>query len=371
MILKADGTPVTFYLGDLDYTFNYNVKLSINYGAQMGACLAMFFVLAVLTKAKNRSHPLFTLNLLSLLFGFLRTLLLALYGVSDWVKAYPYWTGDWSAIPRSAYTTSIAGVVMSLLMAITINMSLVLQAHAVCKAMDRIHTYVIVGVSCIVLLLTVGFRFAQVVTNCLAIINLETYFAQAWIQIGTLATETTSIWWFSIIFIGKLVWTLYNRKRQGWKQWSAVRVLATMGGCTMIIPCQYPRCNRLFVIKLTLFSDLRCAGIHQWSRVPRSRYLGHYNGRPIASSLFSLGKNGYGLRGFDSQLIQPLGSQIKGACIRFPTQAVWLPFHRTILRLDEREKTQPCSKLCSNQPNHNRCYYRKSPFQITTRQYGG
>ena len=239
-ILMADGvTTVTASISDVDSFFYYNMASCINYGAQMGACLLMFFVVAVLTRESNRLKFVSIINLLSLFFGFLRALFLALYFVSPWSETYASLTLDFSGVPRSAYATSIVGTVIPLLMTITVNMSLVYQAHTVCKNIhDRNQRIGITGFSILVFLLAVGFRFAEAITNSIAIMAAGNYYVKAWIQTGTLATETISIWFFSVIFTGKLLWTLYNRKRMGWKQWSAVRILAAMGGCTLIIPCK-------------------------------------------------------------------------------------------------------------------------------------
>lgn len=235
----ADGiTPVLVSLKDIDDSNWYNSASSINYGVQMGACLVMFFVVAVLTKEHKRQTAIFILNILSLLFGFLRALLFALYFVSPWTLLYPTFGGDYTGFPRSAYATSIVGSVMPLLMTITVDLSLVLQAHTVCHSTSNSLRHTITGLSCLVLLLAVGFRFAVTVTNALAIMSLNSYYSKEWITTGALVTETISIWFFSLIFTGKLAYTLYTRHRNGWKQWSGVRILAAMGGCTMVIPCK-------------------------------------------------------------------------------------------------------------------------------------
>lgn len=239
-IYMADGvTPISFPLSILDAQNYYNLVCSINYSCQMGACFVMFLVIAILTKESKRRTALFILNSLSLVFGFLRALLLTLYFVSPWTHVYPEFSYDFTFVPRSAYATSVAGTIFPFLMTVTVNMSLVIQAYTVCKNMRSIYCYAIITLACFVLLAAVGFRFAEMVTNCLSIMSTASYVPKYWIQIGTLATETSSIWFFSIIFTGKLVWTLVTRKIMGWKQWSGVRILAAMGGCTMIIPCKY------------------------------------------------------------------------------------------------------------------------------------
>lgn len=239
-LLMADGvTPVILTPLDIDSFYYYNVASSINYGAQAGACLVMFFVVCVLTRAGRRKSLLFVLNILSLIFGFLRALLYALYFLSAFNDFYAAFTFDFSRVPRSDYASSVAGSVIPLCMTITVNMSLYLQAYTVCKGLDNIYRIMLTGISGIVALLAIGFRFAATIVNSMAILATSaSSVPMQWLVKGTLVTETISIWFFSLIFTGKLVWTLYNRRRHGWRQWSAVRILVAMGGCTMIIPCK-------------------------------------------------------------------------------------------------------------------------------------
>ncbi|KAK0108409.1 hypothetical protein ONS95_003217 [Cadophora gregata] len=235
--LMRDGvTPVVVPLPDIDDWFYYNTALCINYGSQIGACFVMLVVTAVLTRESKRRTPVYILNLLSLVLGFLRAFLLALYSVSPWAEFYAYFAFDFGDVPRSAYATSVAGAVIPLLMTITVNMSLFLQAYTVCKAMQKKWVCLISLLSGLVFLLAVGFRFAQAVTNSLAIVSAGQYFHHAWITVGTLATETISIWYYSIIFTGKLLWTVHARKNLGFQKWSYIQILAAMGGCTMVIP---------------------------------------------------------------------------------------------------------------------------------------
>lgn len=238
-IYMADGvTPAMYPLDQLQAVINYNLLSTITYGCQIGACLVMFFVILVLTKNSKRRTAMFILNSLSLLFGFLRALFLTLYYVSPWALVYTEFTSDFTYVTRSAYAVSIVGTIFPFLMTLTVNMSLVLQAYTVCKNMRDIYRFPITGLACLVLLATVGFTFAEMVTNCVAIMSAASYTSKTWIQRGSLATQAASIWFFSIIFTGKLVYTLITRRIMGWKQWSGVKILAALGGCTMILPCK-------------------------------------------------------------------------------------------------------------------------------------
>jgi pheromone alpha factor receptor len=231
------GFLVNVTLAEIDATNYYNAAVALNYGAQAGGCAVMFFVVLVLSNATKRRTPIYILNILSLFFGFLRGLFYALYNISAWVQLYPYYTDDFSAIPRSAYAVSVAATIWPLLMTVTVNLSLVLQSYTVTKNMLNSHRYAVIATSTLVFLLATGFRFAVTVANCESIVGARV-FDSVWVQKGALYMETVSIWFFSIIFTSKLVYTLYYRRKHGWKQWSGVKILAAMGGCTMLIPCK-------------------------------------------------------------------------------------------------------------------------------------
>ena len=161
-----------------------------------------------------------------------------IYFCSQWEEFYTYFTNDTAELTKSDFATSVAGTVMPLLMTVFINMSLALQAHTVCKLMTRKKYYAIFFLSCTILLLALAFRFTECVTNAMAITSDSTYYNQDWITTGTLATEAISIWWFSGLFMWKLGWTIWTRKKMGWSNLKMLDFLMIMGGCTMIIPCK-------------------------------------------------------------------------------------------------------------------------------------
>ena len=234
----ADGvTDLFITMGDVNSYHLYQTKLGILYSTQMGACFVMAIVLLVLTSRKNYRQPIFILNFLSLVFGFIRALFLVLFLVSPWVQFYNQYSGDFSDVPASAYRLSVAATIFPLLMLTTVSASLMLQAHAVCKIMDRRFAWPLIAASLIVVLLSIGFRFAQMVTNSQAIMGAIIYPNQ-YLRTGSLVTSTLVIWWFSAIFCYKLVYTCVTRHRNGWRRYSTLRVLAIMSGCTMLIPCK-------------------------------------------------------------------------------------------------------------------------------------
>jgi pheromone alpha factor receptor len=202
----------------------------------------MFMITLFMARDSHWRKMVHNFNLLSLVLGIIRAILQAIYFSSQWEGFYYFFTNDKSELTKSDYDTSVAGTVMPLVMTATINMSLALQAHTVCKIMAPKVYYTIFALSCVVLLLALGFRFAECVTNSKAIIFDTTYYSQDWITTGTLATQAISIWWFSGLFMWKLGWTIWTRWKMGWANLKMLNTLMIMGGCTMIIPCKWLPC---------------------------------------------------------------------------------------------------------------------------------
>ncbi|EPQ63830.1 Bgt-1492 [Blumeria graminis f. sp. tritici] len=235
--VMADGTtPVMFNLNDIEVWSLYNINASISYGVQAGACGLLFITTAILTRNNKRGTPVHILNLLSLLFGFIRAFLQALYFTSSWNEFYTYFSGEFSQISTQDYLISILSTISQLFFAASVTCSLLLQAHIVTKLLSRIWHLVITSLSILVLLLGVGFRFANAVLNCIAIINKKSYYSFHWLEVLVLATETLTIWFFSFIFTGKLFYTIWSRKKLGLNRWGYFQILSIMGTCTMIIP---------------------------------------------------------------------------------------------------------------------------------------
>jgi pheromone alpha factor receptor len=236
-LLMSDGI-TTFQVGipDLDNFVLYNTQVSINYATQIGASIVMLAVVILVTRESKRRSSLFFINVISLILSVIRSLLQTLYGVGPFNESYAYFSGDYSAVPSSAYANSIASIVMTLLLLCTVELSLVMQTRVVCTTLKESHRLAIMALSLFITLMTIGFRFGDMVQNAKAIVDLvPTY---SWLASAALIMETVSIWYYCLIFVGKLGITLYQRKKLGLRQWGPMQIICIMGGCTMVIPCK-------------------------------------------------------------------------------------------------------------------------------------
>ena len=237
-LLMPDGvTAFQVSIPDLDQFFFYNTQVSINYASQIGASIVMLAVVLLITKESKRRSSLFFINVVSLILSVIRSLLQTLYWVGPFNESYAYFSGDYNAVPSSTYANSIASIIMTLLLLCSVELSLVLQTRVVCTTLRESYRLAIVALSLFITLLTVGFRFGDMVENAIAIVELEPTYS--WLASAALITETISIWYFCLIFVGKLGITLYQRKKLGLRQWGPMQIICIMGGCTMVIPCKF------------------------------------------------------------------------------------------------------------------------------------
>jgi pheromone alpha factor receptor len=210
----------------------------INYASQIGASAIMLLVVLLITKESKRKSPIFFLNVISLILSTLRSLLQTLYWVGPFSESYAYFSGDFSAVPRSAYANSVAAVTLTLLLLMCVEGSLVLQTNVVTTTLSPIYRYPILMLSLIISLLAIGFRFALTIQNAKAILATQTAYGIFWLGSAALITETISIWFFCAVFVAKLGWTVWRRRMLGLRQWGPMQILSIMGGCTMIVPCE-------------------------------------------------------------------------------------------------------------------------------------
>lgn len=238
-LYQADGiTPFNVSITDLDVHDVYKGQICINYGAQLGASILMLLVVSLITRESKRRSSLFFLNIFSLFLSTIRTLLQTLYWIGPFNENYAYFSGDFSAVPRSAYASSVASIIMTFILLCTIQVSLVMQTSVVCSTLRSNYRLGLTMLSTVVALLAIGFRFANMVQNAEAILAIAEEYYLMWIASASLITETISIWYFCTIFTGKLAITLYQRRKLGMKQWGPMQIICIMGGCTMFIPCK-------------------------------------------------------------------------------------------------------------------------------------
>jgi pheromone alpha factor receptor len=236
---SRDGQVVSVDLYSIDLFYQYNVRLCINLGSQLGACVVLLVFLLLLTHSGKRGSSVFILNGLALLFNILRLLLQAIHFSTPFEKIYPFFSGDYSDVKPGAYAISILGVVFETMLVMCIMISLVVQVHVVCKTLRRRYRRPLLAFSVLVALVPIGFRMGWMVINCIYIMAVKSTNAFVWLQSAVNIVITISICFFCAIFVVKLGHAIKQRRRLGVRDFGPMKIIFVCGCQTLTIPALF------------------------------------------------------------------------------------------------------------------------------------
>ncbi|KAJ6257975.1 hypothetical protein Dda_7765 [Drechslerella dactyloides] len=139
-----DGSNFTFTMAQIDAFRQDQMFTSNIFGAQIGAAVVVLAVMLCITHVDKRKTAVFIFNIFNLLFVIIRGILFESYFMGPLAGTYATFTWDITGIPASAINASIVSSVMSLLLMITTQISLVLQVR-ICYALNPRAKYRILG----------------------------------------------------------------------------------------------------------------------------------------------------------------------------------------------------------------------------------
>ena len=228
--------PVNVTLPTIDDYNLYNLQLCINYGAQIGASIAMLIVLLLLSKPDKRLSVIMILNCCSLTFNVIRNVLQCLYFTGPFSEIYAQFTGDFSHVQAKEMAVSVAARIFTLLLQVCVELSLYLQARVVCVTLHKLYRQLTLVFSAFVATLAVAVRLAYMVQNDKLIVEEVRPVGLA--ELGSAANITTciSIIWFCTIFVTKLGVALHQRWKMGLRQFGPMQILIIMGCQTLLVP---------------------------------------------------------------------------------------------------------------------------------------
>jgi len=235
-----DGSQFEVNITDLDYYRTYAIRICINFASQIGASLILLVVLFVLTRREKRAAPVFVLNAACLLVNAIRTILQSLYYTGPFYNPFAYLSADYSQITASDKGISIAANTLTLMLVMLVMTSLILQVRVMLITAPKIQRFWTMLVSIVVALVTIGLRFALVVFNNVAIMNIESFYDYQWLLNAVYIMQAIAIWFFCVIFVVKLGFALSQRKKLGIQQLGPMQIIFIMGCQTMVIPGKPP-----------------------------------------------------------------------------------------------------------------------------------
>ncbi|KAJ5579547.1 uncharacterized protein N7459_005532 [Penicillium hispanicum] len=235
----ANGHPFNVSVSALDEFAQYNVRVCINYGCQLGASIVLLVILLLLTRREKRASAVFLLNGLALLFNITRLLFEVIHFTTGFEHVYPYFSYDYSSVKRSAYVISVLSVVLETLLVICVESSLVLQVQVVCATLRRRYRRALLGVSVLMALVPIGFRMGWMVENNIYIMMVADMTPIWWLESATNIVITISICFFCAVFVSKLGYAIKQRSRLGVRDFGPMKVIFVCGCQTMTIPALF------------------------------------------------------------------------------------------------------------------------------------
>lgn len=240
-----DDTPFNVTIPDLDEFIMYSVQISINYAAQLGASLIFLIVLLLLTKPEKKKSPIFILNSVALILNFLRLLLHCLYFTGPFSETYAYFSVDYSRVSGSDYATQVANTVLTWLLLVCVEVSLLLQVQVVCVTLRDGFKRLIYAFSAMSAGLALAFRLALCVENSKYILYLESEVSLQWLVSASNITTSISICWFCAVFVIKLGFAINQRRKLNAGSFRPMQIIFIMGCQTLIVPGMLPKFTKL------------------------------------------------------------------------------------------------------------------------------
>ncbi|KAK2753505.1 hypothetical protein FQN54_007895 [Arachnomyces sp. PD_36] len=232
----SDGTPFNVTVDEINGFYEYNTNVSINFGAQLGASIVLVIILAIMTKPERRRSAMYALNVAALLFNIVRLTCMCVYFTSGFADVYRYFALDYEGVPPASYANSAIVPIVTVLLLISLEISLVVQAHVICSTSRPWVRRCVLVASLLAASAAVGLRIGYAVENVRFILAAEDFSPMVWLQSATNIAITCSICYFSAVFMVKLGLAIRQRRQLGFKKFGPMQVIFVMGSQTMFIP---------------------------------------------------------------------------------------------------------------------------------------
>jgi pheromone alpha factor receptor len=241
-IIMPDGvTPLIANMADIAMVQSNAVNTSIAQSIQIGAAVMLLVTLLLITKGEKMRSAVFLLNASSLLFVLLRGIIALCVTTGPLYDFYRYETADYIDMGNSK-AVSVAGEVMSFLVTVTIQLSLVMQVRIVCCNLETWKSRIINTANIFAVFTAVAIRFALMVLNVdwnITHVGSETpakFHTISKLASAANITLVISIAISAVIFCAKLGFAITARRSMGMTQFGPMQIIFVMGCQTMCTP---------------------------------------------------------------------------------------------------------------------------------------
>ncbi|KAF2397729.1 hypothetical protein EJ06DRAFT_134245 [Trichodelitschia bisporula] len=239
-ILLRDGkTHANLTLSAIEaYAWNRS-NTALVYGIELGLTIYALLIAYMCTRPEKRKSPIFILNILALIFNTIKAGFAAHYINGPFLELYAILASDFSRVPKGEYVCSVILVVCKFLALLCTEGSLVVQVHAVLATTTARQRLWLLMATGFFALAAVGCGFALTIFSAIAIMHTTVTFTEAKVTLAAGISIMVSIVFFMIIFVWKLGFAIWQRRRLGVRTYGPMEVLFIMGCCTMIVPSKF------------------------------------------------------------------------------------------------------------------------------------
>lgn len=264
-IIDSRGRSITFNMPELDSYQLYGQRLAINYATQFGASFVMLLALLLATRAERRNSFVFLVNVITLAFNTVRSILCACFTTSGFWSPYFQITNDGIGITKSDRATNATALVMGILVTGLVYASLSMQVWTVCAITPRPQRLIIIFITTAVSLAAMGLKIATTIAVIKANLDYRPMDPDDKLTQASPALQLVAIWLFSFIFTLKLGFAIVRRRRLNMRQFGPMQIVFIMGCQTMLVPGML-RLITSSKMTLTMLSCLQCTTILWTSR---------------------------------------------------------------------------------------------------------
>lgn len=240
LLRTASNETFSTDMGEIDFMRQYGIRIAINWASQIGASIILLLVLLLLTRREKRNSSIFIMNGLCLVLNTIRSILQCVWLTTPFYHPYTLVANDFSRVTNADRAITVASNTVTLLLVSSIMVSLSLQVWVVCITAKPLQKLLIMGITSVVALVAIGYRFAVVVISNKQTMKDENMGAYSGLVTDMNITFAVAVWLYCVIFTFKLGHALLERKRLRMTQFGPMQIIFIMGCQTMVIPGKLP-----------------------------------------------------------------------------------------------------------------------------------
>lgn len=258
LLKNSNGETIPFLLSDFDYFSLSRAQTSMIFSAQCSMSLLLALVLILTSKKEKRKTLLFFLNIGGLITVFIRACLQCAYLSGTWVSYSVQFLAEFQLLSQKDFYISIVTSCIPIFIILFIELSLLIQIRVV-YATDKRFQIPLTTFFSMIIIAVLTFWILAAVQNSMAVLS-QTHFGHSglwgspWPYTAARISFAFSIFIGCIVFIYKLLVTIYRRHKMGVKEFGPLQIIFIMSCQTLIIPVILILID--FGVKITGFSSL-------------------------------------------------------------------------------------------------------------------